>query len=255
MKHIKGKRILLTRTAEQNQSTAQWLTSLGAIPVLFPCIHIEHLTANIQHAWSDIQAHPKHTDIIFSSRNGVQAVALSLNNLKEKLHGFRIVAVGRKTAALLITYGCPPAFLPDEASQQGLVAAYQHHGLPQHAYFFRAEEGSSILLDALAQQGVNTTLIPTYRASCPHDDATPIMTYIQNQHVDAVLLGSAKTAACFAQRMADLKLTHTPIIAVMSPQVEKAADKVGLKVQVIAIKPSFRAMLQGLDDYFATQDK
>ncbi|MDQ7058873.1 MAG: uroporphyrinogen-III synthase [Ghiorsea sp.] len=256
MTHLKGKRILLTRTAEQNKSTAQLVKSMGAIPILFPCIHIDYFSTNIQQTIKDLQAGEiKNTDIIFSSSNGVKAVVSCVNNLKESLQGFRIVAVGRKTAQTLIEHECPPEIIPEKASQQGLIIAYQQQKPPQQAYFFRAEEGSDDLLLALKQQGVDTHLIPSYRASCPNDDATPISTQLSNKKIDAVLLGSAKTAAFYMRRIANLNFANTPVIAVMSPQVEKAADKLGLKVQVIANKPSFSAMLQGLDDYFATQDK
>jgi len=256
MKHLQNKRILLTRTSEQNKNTAQQLKSIGAIPVYFPCIQIDYLNENIQQALTRLHTEKaRNTDIIFSSSNGVKALASCVDDLKKSLHGFRIVAVGHKTAQTLSEHGCTPAFIPEEASQKGLIAAYQQQSLPQQAYFFRAEEGSDDLLHALEQQGVNTHLIPSYRASCPNDDASPMITQLQNNAIDAVLLGSAKTAAFYVQRIANLDLANTPVIAVMSPQVEKAADKLGLKVQIIANKPSFRAMLQGLDDYFATQDK
>jgi len=256
MSHLKGKRILLTRTAEQNKNTALVVEKTEAIPVLFPCIHITYLNKNIQQTLAEIQTEePADTDIIFSSSNGVKAVASCVHNLKKSLQGFRIVAVGHKTAQTLTELGCTPTLVPSEASQQGLIAAYQQQNLPQQAYFFRAEEGSDNLLHALEQQGVGTYLIPSYRASCPNDDATPIITQLNNKGIDAVLLGSAKTAAFYVQRIANLSLANTPVIAVMSPQVEKAADKLGLKVQIIASKPSFSAMLQGLDDYFSAQDK
>lgn len=256
MTHLKGKRILLTRTKEQNKNTAQLVKSMGAIPVCLPCIHIDYLSTNIRQALKKLHANnASNTDIIFSSSNGVKAVASCVHSFKEGLQGFRIVAVGHKTAQALTEYDCTPAFIPSESSQQGLIAAYQQQTLPQHVYFFRAEEGSDDLLLALEQQGVDTHLIPSYRASCPKGYVSTIVTQLNNKDIDAVLLGSAKAAAFYVQRIANLNIANTPTIAVMSPQVEKAADKLGLKVQIIANKPSFSAMLQGLDDYFAAQDK
>ncbi len=256
MNHLQNKRILLTRTSEQNKNTAKQLKSMGAMPVYFPCIQIDYLNNNIQQALTKLHTeNTRSTDIIFSSSNGVKAVASCTNNLQKSLQGFRIVAVGHKTAQTLSEHDCTPAFIPEEASQKGLIAAYQQQSLPQQAYFFRAEEGSDDLLHALELQGVNTHLIPSYRASCPNNDASSIIEQLQNKSIDAVLLGSAKTAAFYVQRIANLSLANTPVIAVMSQQVTKAADKLGLKVQVTASEPSFKAMLQGLDDYFATQDK
>ncbi len=256
MNHLQQKRILLTRTAEQNQQTAKLVASLGAIPVLFPCNQVQALPEAINKAWQVLQQPPQQaTDIIFSSRNGVEAVANHVSDMASILSNYRVIAVGQKTASVLSEHGIHPAWLPSQASQLGLVQDYPKHGLPKHAYFFRAETGNDDVLSFLAQKQVNTHLVPCYQ-TIKNDEAYPeVLRQLEDNRIDAVLIGSARTADFYVQKVGDLDLANRPTIAVMSQQVTKAADKLGLNVQVIANKPSFSAMLQGLNDYFAMQEK
>ena len=256
MNHLQQKRILLTRTAEQNQQTAKLVTSLGAIPVLFPCNQVQALPGVINKAWQDLQQPTKQTtDIIFSSRNGIEALANNVSGMANVLANYRVIAVGKKTASALEEHGIHPAWLPDHASQQGLIHDYPKHGLPKQAVFFRAETGSDDVLNFLAQKQVSVNLVKCYRTML-NDKAYPeVLRQLEENRIDAVLIGSARTADFYAQKVGDLDLANRPTIAVMSQQVTKAADKLKLNVQVVANQPSFKAMLQDLNDYFAKLKK
>ncbi len=256
MNHLHGKHILLTRTAAQNKTTAKLVSQLGAVPVLFPCTHIEILHQNIQsYIQTLLQLPEQDCDIIFSSRNGVEAVAKTLPKLSEMLAKYRIIAVGTKTAQSLKKYGIQPSWTPQTASQQGLIEAYQDHGLPKHALFFRAKIGSNILLDFLTKHRVHTQLCHAYDTLLNPETQPEVLQQIKQGQIDAVLLGSARTAEFYSQKTHFIPNKAQPIVAVMSEQVRKAADKSGLHVQVVANEPSFHAMLQGLNDYFATHKK
>jgi len=254
MNLLSNKRILLTRTVAQNKKTALLLAEYDAIPVLFPCLDMEYLAGSIQSGLAQLEQSPAHTtDVIFSSSNGVLAVASFVDDFSVTFAAYRLVAVGNKTAKTLKDLGCRVHIIPEEASQEGLIEAYKAHPLPTQIYFFRAEEGSDALANFFKSLHINLTLIPTYRSLCHKGDSTQVKKDINTHHVDAVLLGSAKTAAYYVQKIGDLKLANSPIIVTMSAQVAESADKLGLQVQVIAKKPSFRAMLDGLNQYFAEQ--
>jgi len=252
MNFLYGKHILLTRTAEQNKATAKLVESYHAKAVLFPCLSIEYLPQNIQPSFDAlVQTTPATTDIIFSSRNGVLAVAHSIKNINQTLQGFRIVAVGKKTAQTLSEYGLESHIIPDISSQQGLISSYKTEIKPKNVFFFRAEQGSDALLTFFAGQNIKTQLVPCYRSISSGEPSKNAQHQLEAGNIDAVLLGSAKTAQFYVQKTNHLQLANRPVIAVMSPQVAEAADKLGLTVQVIAERPSFKAMLDGLDAYFS----
>lgn len=256
MNHLLGKNILLTRTAEQNHATASLVAALGATPFSLACTHIQPLTHNIQTAWQQLKtSNPQTTDVIFSSANGVDIVANTASDFASTLSKYTVVSVGNKTSQTLEQHNVSPAWTAEQGSQKGLIQGYQTHDLSQTAFFFRAETGADCLLNHLEKQGVQTHLIPTYRAEMDETDVTPIIQHLSNNTIDAVLLGSARTAAFYVQKIGNIELANQPIVAVMSQQVRKAADKLGLSVQVIAETPSFESMLKGLDNYFSHHEK
>ncbi len=256
LKHIQGKRILLTRTAEQNQHTATLVAAFGATPVLLACTKISPLTQHIQQAWQALkQTNPQTTHIIFSSQNGVNAVAKTRPDFLDTLSAYTVVSVGEKTSQALLKHQISPAWEAQQASQTGLIQGYDIQDFPKTAFFFRAETGSDDLLHFLNTHNVQTHLIPAYRASLDNTSAAPIIHQLRANRIDAVLLGSARIAKFYTQKIDNIGLANHPVIAVMSQQVRKAADKLGLSVQVIAETPSFESMLKGLDDYFAHHEK
>ena len=122
--------------------------------------------------------------------------------------------------------------------------------MPDSLLFFRAEEGRETLAEALSEQGVKVMTVPAYRTICPADDAEDVLTMLQDGHIDAVLLGSTKTALFYLQRTGSLALANRPVIAVISEKMATAARKLGLNVQVVAKDASFEAMLDALARHF-----
>ena len=157
-----GKRILLTRSAHQNEPLAARLSELGATPITLPCLELTPLPDSID---AGIAMLPDYSDVLFSSANGVQCTAEHLRakgqELSDLLHEKRVAAVGRHTAARLADYGVRVDLVPEQASQDGLIDSYRKQGLPKAGLlFFRAEEGRDALEKALRLQHVHLALIP-----------------------------------------------------------------------------------------------
>ena len=253
---LSDKRILVTRAREQCDDVIKMLQSRGAAAVLLPCLQVEALP----HAIADgVAMLADFSDVLFTSANGVHAVAAVAagngGNLNGLLAGRRIAAVGGRTAAALAKLGVGVDIIAAHASQQGLIAAYENRGLPHALLFFRAEEGSDALADALSRQGVTVATIPAYRTACPQQDAGDVIAMMQRGEIDAVLLGSAKTAAHYLQRMGSTALANRPVIVAISEKMAESARRLGLNVQVVAKVASFEAMLDALAEYFDSGSK
>ncbi len=218
----------------------------GAVPLLLPCLEVQYCTETIKQAMLSTAS---YSDVIFTSANGVHAVAHH-TALATLCHEKRIAAVGRKTAEALLRHGVSADIVPSLASQDGLLAAYDECGLPRSALFFRAEQGRDTLARGLQQQGVDVVMVVAYRTICPQSDASDVIHRMQQHEIDAVLLGSAKTARFYIQRMGSLALADEPVIVVISESLAIAARQMGLSVQVVAKQASFEAMLDALADYF-----
>lgn len=250
---LANKRILLTRASHQMDETAALLSQYHAVAVPFPCLELEVLSANIQQG---LQQTDKFSDVLFTSSNGIEAVASSISPpLKQFFMNQRIAVVGEKTARALECYHLNAALIPSQASQQGLIEAYQHKGLPRSLLFFRAEFGSDLVIDFLRKNHVQVALIKAYRSICPQDDATQVRQMLSTHGIDAVLLGSPKVAEYYLKRVGELHLANQAVLVAISQNVANAADKLGLKVQLIAKQTSFPSMLDSLVDYFSQRSQ
>jgi len=190
-------------------------------------------------------------EILFTSRNGVVCVAARLGEaLVRLLAAHRITAIGEKTAAALAQLGITADMQPGRASQQGLIAAYSVQDTPEEILFYRAEEGSDALAEALTAAGCHVTTIHAYRMQCPDSDASEIIGQLRQHQIDGVLLGSARTVSNYIKRVGSIETANIPAIAVISRQVAEAAEDAGLSVQAVAKTASFDAMLDALADYF-----
>ncbi|HKI59409.1 MAG TPA: uroporphyrinogen-III synthase [Mariprofundaceae bacterium] len=246
---LAGRSILITRSSEQAESTAEAVRARDATPLLLPTLEMECLHENIQ-ASIPLLEHKK-TEILFTSRNGVASVAAVLGDAFAPLLSFHsVTAVGDKTAAALAELGIQTTMQPESASQAGLIKAYKKRGAPEQLLFYRAEEGSDALANALTAAGCHVTTIHAYRMQCPDSDASEMIRKMERSEVDAVLLGSARTVYHYIQRVGSIETANTPAIAVISQQVAKAAEHAGLNVQAVAKTASFDAMLDALADYF-----
>lgn len=248
---LSGKTILLTRAEHQLAEVDQRLRAIGAIPVHFPCLAVEPLIHEIDAAVAQLAT---YSDVLFTSSNGVISFEkfCSLRGLEPAvpLAGKRISAVGEQTAAMLAAIGIRVDIIPAVASQDGLIDSFRQHGLPHGLLFFRAEEGRDALADALKAAGVVVKTIPVYRTVCPDMSADSVIAMLADKSVDAVLLGSAKTARHYLQRIGSIELANRPVIVTISEAMADQTRSLGLDVQVVAKSASFEAMLNALAGYY-----
>jgi len=246
---LTGRSILITRSTDQAEATAMEIRNRGGTPLLLPCLEITCLPENIIRATPLLK--DQDTEVLFTSRNGVTCVASVLGSDFTTIIGnHRVTAIGSKTAQALNHHGVQSEQLSHDASQEGLIKAYQERGIPEKLLFFRAEEGNDLLSQSLNSQGCDLTTLFPYRMNCPEADASETVTKIHSHEVDAVLLGSPKTVENYIKRIGNIKTADIPAVAVISPQVAAAAEDAGLSVQAVAKTASFEAMLDALADYF-----
>lgn len=245
--YLDGKRILLTRAAHQLEPVSQAVCDHGGIPVRFPCLAVQYQPKEINKAVSQLD---NYTDVVFTSVNGVQSVAATVDALQHILRLKRVAAVGIKTAEALRRVGVEADIIPSIPSQDGLIQAYLEHGMPGRLMFFRAREGRDTLVRALKGHGIDVLLVPAYQTVCPQDDASAIIEALKHADIDAVLLGSSKAARYYIQRIGDIGLAGRPVVVAISAQVAEAAHDAGLDVQIVAKTISFDAMLDDLAVFY-----
>jgi len=249
MGSLTGKRILITRASGQIEDVARRVCQQGGVPVAFPCLAVTCFAESVREAVKLLGSNG--VQVLFTSVNGVNCTAEALGDaFISTFQPIPVVAIGRHTADVLEERGVRATWVPQNASQEGLMDVWRQHGLPIRLVFFRAEQGRDILSEALKAAGVDVHLIPAYRTICPDDDASAVIQSLKNDKIDAVLLGSSRTAQHYVRRIGKAALANRPVIAVISRQVADAVRALNLDVQVVAKEASFASMLDGLEEWF-----
>jgi len=244
---LAGKRILITRAASQFEAVAEQVHARGAEAISFPCLSVQHMPDQVRKGLAEIAS---NASILFTSANGVHSLAEALANDFSSISAHPLIAVGPQTAAALTAHGLTASWLAENASQEGLIAGFEQHGMPENVCFLRAEQGRDAVRIALEAAGVRVQMVTAYRTVCPADDASPVIAQLENGEIDAVLLGSSRCAAHYVQRIGDAQLADRQIVVVISQQVARAAEHAGLSVQCVAKETSFAGMLDSLTAYF-----
>jgi len=249
MGSLTGKRILITRASGQIEGVASHVYQCGGVPIAFPCLAVTCLTKSVREAVKLLGGNG--VQALFTSANGVNCVATALGDaFISTFQSVPVVVIGRHTADAIEERGVRITWIPQNTSQEGLMDAWRQHGLPMHLVFFRAEQGRNMLPEALKEAGVDVHLVPAYRTICPNDDASAVIQSLKNGEIDAVLLGSSRTAQHYMHRIGDSRFANRPAIAVISEQVADTARTMNLDVQVVAKEASFASMLDGLELWF-----
>src|SRR5258706_3946431 len=159
-----GKKIVITRAAEQAAEFFQILAETGAEVISFPTIQIAPPTSweAVDHAISSIA---EFDWLLFTSVNGVALFFTRLKTLQKDirdLKGVRIGAIGPKTSARLEALGLKVDAFPEEYRAEALAEVI---GKVKDCRILlaRAQEARDVLPKTLEARGAQVTVAPVYR--------------------------------------------------------------------------------------------
>ena len=263
MSDLARRRILLTRGEEDCAPWASELESLGAIPVIFPCIECRDIDTPELRARLAAEL-PRTRWLVFTSRRGVTALArlrggrradvapgAVLDAVPDALpdpvpdalpDAVRVAAVGPATArAAAAAFG-----RVDLAGAGGTAASLADSLVPRlepgdRVLMAVAENAGRTLEETLGSTGHACTRLDVYRtlpvpALAPKRAASAL-------GADNVLLASPSAVAGFLNQV---RLDSAPVIFTMGPSTTAAARAAGLDVAGEAPRPGLRGLLEAM---------
>lgn len=252
---LAGKRIVVTRAANQSRYLCERLKQLGATPVLVPAIRIipvEDTTA-IDDAIANIGSYDW---VVFTSTNAVEMFLERMGSLGREsgaLAGARIAAVGPATEAALASHGIKPDFVPDEFIGDAIASGLGELS-GRRLLLPRADIAREELPDLLRRAGAVVDDVAVYRTlpapfEAEHCDALAA-------GVDAVTFTSGSTARNFAAALRGSTLPESildrAVLACIGPATTNEARKAGLRVDVTAESYTSEGIIEALVRHFAT---
>jgi uroporphyrinogen III methyltransferase / synthase len=253
-----GWRVLVPRTKEQASALSARLRSFGALPEEVPTISVEppRTPQQVERAIKGLVT-GRYEWVAFTSRNAVKAVKEKFEEYgldARAFSGIKVAAVGEQTAADLAAWGIKPDLVPSgEQSASGLLEEWPPFDPvfdPINRVFLpRADIATDTLVAGLVELGWEVDDVTAYRTVRAAPPAAPIREAIKTGGFDAVVFTSSSTVRNLVGIAG--KPHPTTVIASIGPQTAKTAEEHGLRVDVMAPKPSVEALAEALAEFGA----
>lgn len=255
-KPLYGWRVLVPRTKEQSESLAARLRMYGAVSEEVPTISVEP-PRNPQQMDKAVRGlvEGRYEWVAFTSVNAVKAVREKFEEYgldARAFSGLKIAAVGEKTAEAIETWGIRPDLVPSgEQSGRGLVEDWPPYDElldPINRVFLpRADIATETLAAGLVELGWEVDDVTAYRTVRAAPPPAPTREAIKSGKFDAVLFTSSSTVRNLVGIAG--KPHATTIIACIGPATAKTAEEHGLRVDVMAEKPSAEELADALSQF------
>ena len=253
LRPLAGKRILITRAAEQAAGLSALLEAEGAEVLTLSAISIEPAA---DHAALDraVQQLERYQWVIFTSVNGVQAFIERLHRANldwRALKGVRLGAIGPATAEALRASGVRPDFMPDEYVAEAIIAGIGEVA-GKRILLPRADIAREALAIELRRLGAEVEEIAVYRTvTRPLDQS--LVTAALAQRPDAITFTSSSTvrgllAALPGQHPAEA--LRGVVVACIGPITAQTAREAGLTPQVVAQEYTMPGLTRALVTHF-----
>lgn len=245
-RHLEGRRILVTRAADDADRWAAQLTAVGAQPLTLSCLICEPITddATVQLLRDAVTAADW---LLLTSARGVQAVAQLLERGAPLPVGLRIAAVGPATAAACTTQFGRVDFVARENTSVGLAnnlaEMFRNDAATKRVRVVMAATatGNDDAAALLGAAGMMVTQVAVYRTVPAPAAATK--RDLAADGIEIILLASPSAV---------IGLMHLAVppasarVITIGPTTSKAATAAGLVVAGEAKQPTFEGILEAI---------
>jgi len=257
---LAGKRIAVTRAADQADDLEDLLCSRGAEPLSYPCIAIAvpEDCGPLDEALRGAVAGDFEW-LVITSRNAVTALAARLQTLGLGLMGLSrvtVAAVGAATACAAVhELGVRVDLMPEEFVAEALAEALTARlGPGARVLLCQADLARPVLAESLAAAGAAVTSVVAYRTVVGRA-GVDLPALLSAKSVDAITFTSASTVRNLRRRLeaeggrtADL---DGVCVACLGPIAAGAARDLGWTVSVLPGEHTIPALVDALEAYFA----
>jgi uroporphyrinogen III methyltransferase/synthase len=249
-----GRRILVTRSAEQAGRFNELLQEQGAEVLVCPVLEVLPPPT-----WDELDqaiGRLAETDIlILTSANAVEAFLGRLQAAGHDLRalaGIAIAVVGPKTGEALAARGLAPDLVPADFRAEGVIELLKERGVAgQRILYPRAELARDLIVRELTAAGAAVAAPLAYRTRPPVDGAERLGE-VRAEGLDAVTFTASSTVENFlamAGPEAPRLLAGVAIVSI-GPLTTATARRHGLPVQVEAETATLEGMVAALTTYF-----
>jgi len=252
---LAGRRILVTRAAEQAAALSEALARLGAEPVVVPTIAIvpPQSFGELDQAIARLD----QTDyLLLTSVNAVKAFfdrLMALGYDHRALAHLKTVAVGPKSAAALESYGVTTDLVPDDFRAEGVVELLKGRVSGKRLLYPKAALARDLIPEELAAAGAEVVAPVAYASGVPANTASRLQGALA-KGLDLLIFTASSTVQNFFDLLDvdNLQLAKQIPVASIGPLTSKTARELGFKVVVEPGSSTLDDLVAAIESYFTT---
>lgn len=236
MSALAGRRVVVTRAAEQAGDLVSLLEAAGATAVVVPLIEIVS-----QPAACELLAALDLADfdwLVVTSPNGASAYLDAHSTAPSN-----VAAVGATTAAALTDGGVSVTLVPTDQRAVGLLAVFPAGR--GRVLLVQAVDAETTMVTGLQLAGWQVTAVSPYRSALAPPTAGQQLAALS---ADAVLFASGSAARAW---VAVFGQTTPPIVVAIGPQTAANVEQAGLKVSLVAADHSLPGLVAALEGHLS----
>lgn len=254
---LSGRRIIVTRAAEQAGDFSTILAHQGATVLECPTIKIIEPDSwcELDNAIGNL---PEVDWLVLTSGNAVRFFFSRLETLgfdARALGRCKVCAVGPKTAESIRAYGIIPDMIPREYKAEGVVAEFAQLGITGKTVLFpRADRARDIIPQQLQTLGAHVIAPVSYRNILPDRLCPEALFALEKRSVDCITFTSSSTVLNLSHMLGtDLLADMLKGVAVASigPVTSKTCRELGLKVDIEPDEYTLKALSDAITRHFA----
>ena len=256
-KPLKGKRVMVTRAAEQSQTLVDALREAGADPVVAPLVAFAPAD-KLEDLDRCLRAAGHYEWVFFTSQNAVRALEERCGAhgrpLGQVLGHVKVAAVGPATADAVRAAGLDVTHVSKVHNGVALAEelAEQLHG--KRVFLPRSDRANPDLIDALQRHGALVLAVVAYKTVAPEAEREKIQELSARGGADAVLFFSPSAVHHLrelAGRERFQEFGRRAAFVAIGPVSERALKEEGIERVLVAADTSVAASVAKLADFFS----
>lgn len=227
-----GKRIVVTRAAQQSSVLTDRLAELGADVLEMPATKIARL--DLAPLRAEMAALEGYQWLIFTSQNAVSIFweqLLGSGRDARSFAGLSIAAVGPATAGALLERGIAVDVIPERFVAEGLLEKLGERDdvAGARVLYVTAEGSREVLPEGLEGLGAEVNIIHAYRSIRDGAGANKLKKALDSGTVSAVTFTSASAVRGYVDAVGEELSLRAPAVTI-GPQTSEAVTKAGIEL-------------------------
>ena len=252
-----GKKIVVTRAAEQAGEFSSKLAARGATVLECPTIRLVE-----PESWQlldlAIRDLSNYDWLVLTSGNAVRFFFRRMYSLgvdSRSLAGCRICAVGPKTADEMRSFGIRPDLVPTDYKAEGVIEEFSRLDMNNNRVLFpRADKARDIISRELKRMGAQIDSPVAYRNIFPERLPPETLFALEKRSVDCITFTSSSTVQNLAAMLGEelmMDMLKGVVVASIGPITSKSCRDLGLKVDIEPKAYTLDALAEAVEKHFS----